>query len=120
MVRDARDRGYSAQQTIALWELVRQGEKKRVFPYQENADVMFNSALAYELAALKPLVEPLLRQVPFGSHEYIEAKRLLKFLQWFSPIDQNLIPDNSILREFIGNSILSNFKIWQHANMINY
>jgi len=120
IVRDARDRGYSAQQTIALWELVRQGEKKRVFPYQENADVMFNSALAYELAALKPLVEPLLRQVPFGSHEYIEAKRLLKFLQWFSPIDQNLIPDNSILREFIGNSILSNFKIWQHANMINY
>jgi uridine kinase len=98
IVRDARDRGYTAQQTISHWEMVRRGKKNHVFPYQENADVMFNSALAYELTALKPLVEPLLRQVPYGSKEYIEAKRLLKFLQWFLPIDQHIIPDDSILR----------------------
>jgi uridine kinase len=120
IVRDSRDRGYTAQQTINMWELVRQGEKNHIFPYQENADIMFNSALAYELSALKPLVEPLLRQVPFGSPEHVEAKRLLKFLQWFLPIDQNLIPDNSILREFIGDSILSDFSIWQHNSMIQY
>ena len=119
-MRDSRDRGYTAQQTINMWELVRQGEKNHIFPYQENADIMFNSALAYELSALKPLVEPLLRQVPFGSPEHVEAKRLLKFLQWFLPIDQNLIPDNSILREFIGDSILSDFSIWQHNSMIQY
>jgi len=116
IVRDARDRGYTAQQTISQWENVRRGEKRHIFPYQENADVMFNSALVYELTALKPLVEPLLRQVPYGTLEFIEAKRLFKFLQWFVPIDPNLIPDNSILREFIGNSILKNFKIWQHRS----
>jgi uridine kinase len=75
---------------------------------------MFNSALVYELTALKPLVEPLLRQVPYGTKEFIEAKRLFKFLQWFVPIDQKHIPDNSILREFIGGSILKGFKIWQN------
>lgn len=120
ILRDARDRGYTAQQTISHWEMVRRGEKNRIFPYQENADVMFNSALAYELTALKPLVEPLLRQVPFGSMEYIEAKRLLKFLQWFLPTDQHLIPDDSILREFIGDSILTDFKIWQHSSYLGY
>jgi uridine kinase len=120
ILRDARDRGYTAQQTISKWEMVRRGEKRHIFPYQENADVMFNSALAYELTALKPLVEPLLRQVPFGSMEYIEAKRLLKFLQWFLPIEQNLIPDDSILREFIGDSILRDFKIWQHTDPTDY
>jgi uridine kinase len=114
ILRDARDRGYTAQQTIGRWEMVKQGEKQHIYPYQENADIMFNSALAYELTAIKPLVEPLLRQVPYGTLEYIEAKRLLKFLQWFLPIDQGLIPDNSILREFMGNSILQDFKIWQH------
>jgi len=114
ILRDARDRGYSAQQTISNWEMVRQGEKNHIFPYQENADIMFNSALAYELTALKPLVEPLLRMVPYGTREYIEAKRLFKFLQWFLPIEQKFIPDNSILREFIGDSILKDFKIWQH------
>jgi len=81
---------------------------------------MFNSALAYELTALKPLVEPLLRQVPYGTMEYIEAKRLLKFLQWFLPIDADLIPDNSILREFIGDSILQDFKIWQQRSAQHY
>jgi len=112
IVRDARDRGYSAQDTISRWESVRRGEKVHIFTFQENADVMFNTALAYELTTLKPLVEPLLRQVPFGNLEYIEAKRLLKFLEWFLPTDEEFIPDNSILREFVGNSSLKEFTIW--------
>ncbi len=116
IVRDARERGYSAQNTIQRWESVRRGEKRYIFPYQENADVMFNSALVYELSALKPLAEPLLRQVPFGTPEYIEAKRLLAFLDWFLPIESDLIPDNSILREFIGNSILQEFKLWHNGD----
>ncbi len=116
IVRDARERGYSAQQTISRWESVRKGEKDRIFPYQEFADTMFNSALAYELSALKPLVEPLLRQVSFGSMEHIEAKRLLAFLEWFLPVEPDLIPDNSIIREFIGGSILSGFKIWSNGS----
>ena len=113
IVRDARERGYTARDTIHRWDSVRRGEKRNIFPYQENADVMFNSALAYELSALKPFAEPLLRQVPYGTEEYMEAKRLLALLEWFAEIDGELIPDNSILREFIGNSILKNFKIWQ-------
>lgn len=112
IVRDARERGYPAQVTIQRWESVRRGEKRHIFPYQENADVMFNSALVYELAALRPLVEPLLRQVPFGTPEYIEAKRLLAFIDWFLPLDVDLIPDNSIEREFIGGSILKQFQLW--------
>jgi uridine kinase len=113
IVRDATERGYSAQQTIQRWDSVRRGEKRHIFPFQENADDMFNSALAYELSALKPLAEPLLRQVPFGVPEYIEAKRLLAFLDWFLPVDSSLIPDNSLLREFIGGSILRDFKLWE-------
>ena len=113
IVRDARARGYTAQQTISRWESVRRGEELYIFPYQENADVMFNSALVYELSALQPLAEPLLRQVPRGTPEFIEAKRLLAFLEWFLPVDADLIPDNSILREFIGGSILEDFKIWK-------
>jgi uridine kinase len=113
IVRDARERGYSAQETISRWESVRRGEERNIFPYQENADVMFNSALVYEMAALQPLAEPLLRQVPPGTAEHIEAKRLLAFLEWFLPVETNLIPDNSILREFVGGSILKDFKIWK-------
>jgi uridine kinase len=113
IVRDARERGYSAQETIGRWESVRRGEKRHIFPYQENADVMFNSALAYELSALRPLVEPLLRQVPFGADEYVEAKRLLAFLEWFLPVGDEWIPGNSILREFLGGSILRDFKVWR-------
>ena len=113
-MRDARERGYTAQHTIQRWESVRRGEKRYIFPYQENADVMFNSALVYELSALKPLAEPLLRQVPSATPEYIEAKRLLAFLEWFLPVDSELIPDNSILREFIGRSILSDFTLWHN------
>lgn len=113
IVRDARERGYSAAQTISRWESVRRGEKRYIFPYQENCDVMFNSALVYELSALKPLAEPLLRQVPFGAPEFIEAKRLLAFLEWFLPVDANLIPANSIVREFLGGSSLKEFKVWK-------
>ncbi len=113
IVRDARERGYSARDTISRWESVRRGEKEWIFPYQENADVMFNSALVYELSALKPLAEPLLRQVPYGTPEYIEAKRLLAFLEWFLPIDPALAPENSIVREFVGGSILREFRSWR-------
>ncbi len=113
IVRDARERGYSARDTIQRWESVRRGEKRYIFPFQENADVMFNSALAYELSALKPLAEPLLRQVPFGVPEYVEAKRLLALLEWFRPVSTEFIPDNSILREFIGSSVLKEFKLWR-------
>ena len=119
IVRDATERGYNAQQTIQRWDSVRQGEKLHIFPYQENADTIFNSALVYELSALKPLAEPLLRQVPFGVPEYIEAKRLLAFLSWFLPVDSSLIPDNSILREFIGESILREFKLWKNPDRID-
>jgi uridine kinase len=112
IVRDARERGYSAQDTISRWESVRRGEEKHIFPYQENADAMFNSALAYELSALGPLAEPLLRQVPPHTPEYIETKRLLAFLEWFLPLETVNIPDTSILREFIGGSILKDFKVW--------
>jgi uridine kinase len=98
--------------TIQRWESVRRGEKNHIFPFQENADVMFNSALVYEVAALKPLAEPLLRQVQYGTPEYVEAKRLLSFLEWFLPLDIDLIPDNSIEGEFIGGSILKEFQLW--------
>jgi uridine kinase len=113
IVRDARERGYTAAQTIGRWESVRRGEKRHIFPFQENANVMFNSALAYELAALKPFAEPLLRQVPYGTPEYIEAKRLLAFLEWFLPLDIDLVPETSIVREFLGGSILQNFTVWK-------
>jgi len=93
---------------------VRRGEKRYIFPYQNNADVMFNSALVYELSALKPLAEPLLRQVPYGTPEFIEAKRLLAFLEWFLPLESDFVPDNSILREFIGGSILKDFILWHN------
>ena len=109
IVRDARTRGYWAAETIGRWESVHRGERDFIFPYQENADAMFNSALAYELSALKPLAEPLLLQIRPGKPGYIEAKRLLTFLQWFEPIPVEPIPDNSILREFVGGSNLERF-----------
>jgi len=109
IVRDATYRGYTVEETLNRWESVRRGEKRHIFPYQEHADVMFNSALAYELAALKPLAEPLLLQVEPSSPRRVEAKRLLAFLQWFEPCGPELIPDNSILREFIGGSILRDY-----------
>lgn len=116
IVRDARERGYSAQDTIHRWDSVQRGEKEYIFPFQENADKLFNSALVYELSAIRKLAEPLLRQVQYGTPEYVEAKRLLAFLEWFLPVETNLIPDNSILLEFLGGSILKDFKVWKHSN----
>ncbi len=110
IVRDAQTRGYTAKDTISRWPKVRRGEHTWIFPYQENADVMFNSALAYELAIIKPLAEPLLLQIEPGKPEHVEAKRLLSFLQWFEPCLPDLVPDNSLLREFIGGSILKDYK----------
>ncbi len=106
IIRDATTRGHDARTTIEMWPRVRRGENRNIFPYQEHADIMFNSALVYELAALKPLAEPLLRQVDPESAEYVEAKRLLAFLEWFRPGRTDMIPNDSILREFIGGSIL--------------
>jgi len=110
IVRDARSRGYTAAETIAHWDKVRRGEERNIFIFQENADAMFNSALAYELAVLHPLAEPLLRQVEPGTLEWTEARRLLAFLEWISPCSTELIPDNSILREFIEGSILADLR----------
>ena len=107
MVRDARTRGTSALETIERWPSVRRGEDKNIFPYQESADVMFNSALVYELAVLKLYAEPLLFNIPRDREEYDEAKRLLKFLDYFLAIDSESIPKTSIIREFIGGSCLN-------------
>lgn len=104
MVRDARTRGTSAAETIAMWSSVRRGEETYIFPFQEEADAMFNSALIYELAVLKTSAEPLLFGIPKESKEYLEAKRLLKFLDYFVGVNPNEVPKNSILREFIGGS----------------
>jgi len=120
IVRDARSRGYSAMRTIQLWESVRRGEREYIFPYQENADAIFNSALVYELAALKSSAEPLLRLIPHGTDEFLEAKRLLAFLEWFLPVDEDLIPDNSIVREFVGGSILRDFHLWKNSPVENF
>lgn len=102
IVRDARTRGTSAKQTIAMWNSVRRGEEENIFPYQESADVMFNSALIYELAVLKLYAEPLLFSIGKDEPEYNEAKRLLKFLDYFLGVPGESIPSNSILREFVG------------------
>ena len=105
MVRDARYRSTTAEETIARWASVRKGEENCIFPYQEEADAMFNSALIYELGVLKQFAEPLLFNVPIDSPQYHEAKRLLKFLDYFLTIDSELIPANSLIREFIGGSV---------------
>lgn len=104
IIRDARTRGSSAANTIDMWPSVRKGEEENIFPYQESADVVFNSALIYELSVLKQYAEPLLFGITPDDPAYIEAKRLLKFLDYFVGVDSNLIPNNSILREFIGGS----------------
>jgi uridine kinase len=116
IVRDAAHRGYSAADTIARWPSVRRGEKRHIFPYQNNANLFFNSALVYEMSAMKRLAEPLLLQVEPGTPERIEANRLLAFLQWFDPIPEEgleLVASDSILREFIGGSILEKFELWR-------
>ena len=102
IVRDSRTRGTSAKHTIAMWNSVRRGEEQYIFPYQESADVMFNSALIYELAVLKMYAEPLLFGITPEEPEYNEAKRILKFLDYFVGMPADAVPHNSILREFIG------------------
>jgi len=104
IIRDARTRGTSAKNTIAMWPSVGRGEEAYIFPYQEEADVMFNSALIYELAVLKIYAEPLLFGISKEEPEHKEAKRLLKFLDYFVGIPAENVPSNSILREFIGGS----------------
>ena len=104
MVRDARTRGASAKRTIGMWPSVRRGEEQYIFPFQESADEMFNSVLIYELAVLKQYAEPLLFSITEEEPEFYEAKRLLKFLEYFQGIDSHNVPSNSICREFIGGS----------------
>ena len=109
LVRDAATRGYDATATIRRWPSVVAGEKKHIFPYQENGDAVFNSALVHELAVLRPLAEPLLLQVRPETPHWLEANRLLSFLQWFRPASPEVVPTNSILREFLGGSVLETF-----------
>ena len=104
IIRDYRFRNYSARETIARWPSVRRGEEKWIFPFQEEADVMFNSALLFELAVLKKHAEPILAEVPKYCDEYTEAHRLIKFLNYFIPIHDREIPPTSLLREFLGGS----------------
>ena len=104
MVRDARTRGITAKTTINMWSSVRRGEEANIFPFQEKVDATFNSALIYELAVLKQYAEPLLFGIEKGDPEYYEARRLLKLLEYFLGVSSESIPNNSIVREFIGNS----------------
>ncbi len=104
MVRDARTRGADARRTIDMWASVRRGEEQNIFPFQEDADAMFNSVLIYELAVLKQFAEPLLFQIDKGEPEYYEAKRLLKFLEYFLGVTSESLPNNSLCREFVGGS----------------
>lgn len=107
LIRDYNYRGYPAWETIKRWPSVRRGEEKNIFPHQENADIMFNSATLYELAVLKKFAEPILKQVAENRPEFVEANRLLKFLSWFKQIDETEIPPTSLLREFLGGSSFS-------------
>lgn len=104
IVRDARTRGTTARETIAMWDSVHRGEKKNIFPFQESADAMFNSALIYEMAVLKIYAEPLLYGIPSDCREHTEAKRLLKLLDYFLPMPTENIANTSLIREFIGGS----------------
>ncbi|MDE6574258.1 MAG: nucleoside kinase, partial [Muribaculaceae bacterium] len=104
IIRDHKYRGTTAEETIRRWPSVRRGEEKWIFPYQENADAMFNSSLLYELSVMKAYAEPILRSVPEDVPEYAEAYRLIKFLSYFLPVNINLLPSTSLLREFLGGS----------------
>ena len=107
IVRDMQFRGKSAEESLLLWPSVRKGEAKNIFAFQENADYYFNSAMLYELAALRKLVEPALAAIESNSPVYLEAKRLLRFIQYFLPMDDRYIPNDSILQEFLGGSIFN-------------
>jgi uridine kinase len=115
IVRDAATRGYDATASLRRWISVGRGEKQHIFPFQEHSDAIFDSSLIHDLAVLRPYAEPLLLQVQRDLPEYREARRLLGLLRWFRPAPANNVPDNSILREFIGGSILENFSIWPDA-----
>lgn len=104
LIRDHRTRGRNAEETLITWPSVRAGEEDNIFPYQEEADVMFNSTIIYEMSVLKKHVEPLLREIPEDSLAYIEANRILKLLRYFKSVEEDFIPQNSIIREFIGGS----------------
>ncbi len=112
IVRDASTRGYSATDTLQRWSSVVAGEKHNIFPFQEYSNAIFNSALVHELSVLRPYADPLLLQVRPDSPEYLEANRLLALLQWFRPAPPDSVPNNSILREFIGGSMLETFRLW--------
>jgi uridine kinase len=112
IVRDAASRGYDATSTLQRWGSVVTGEKQNIFPFQENAQAIFNSALVHELSVLRPFVDPLLLQVRPDAPQHLEANRLLSLLQWFRPAPTDPVPSNSILREFVGGSILENFRLW--------
>lgn len=107
MVRDYMTRGYSPEETLKVWPSVIRGGNKYIFPYQQNADAMFNSVLFYELAVLKSLVEPLLRRIEDSSPVYGEAQRLLGILRFVPVLSAHLVPNNSVLREFIGGSVVA-------------
>ena len=107
IIRDHKYRAVSAQETIRRWPSVRAGENKWIFPYQENADAMFNTAMLFELAVIKSQAEPLLEAVPENCPEHAEAYRLLKFLRYIKPIPETQIPPTSLLREFLGGSSFS-------------
>ena len=105
IVRDYNFRGYSAKETLSRWNSIKKGEKKYIFPYQEEADVMFNSSILYELSVLKKYALPILLEISKESQEFAEAKRLITLLNYFKEIKTEFVPENSILREFIGGSI---------------
>lgn len=115
VVRDAATRGYNATDSLRRWISVGRGEKQHIFPFQENSDAIFDSSLVHDLAVLRPFAEPLLLQVERDLAEYREARRLIGLLRWFRPAGSANVPDNSILREFIGGSILKDFSIWPEA-----
>ena len=105
IVRDNQFRGYSALHTLKMWDSVNRGEERNIFPYQEEADSMFNSSLIYELAVLKDYAVPLLKEINNTMPEYSEAKKLLSLLEYFESVPSEYVPTNSLLREFIGGSI---------------
>ena len=107
IVRDNQFRGYDAKHTIATWHKVNEGEEKNIFPYQEQADSIFNTSLIYELGALKPFAVPLLKEIKDTEPEYAEARRLINMLKYFDTIPQEVVPSNSLLKEFLGGG---NFK----------
>lgn len=111
LVRDARTRGYTAESTVLRWQSVRRGERTYIFPFQERADILFNSALPYETAVLKPLAEPLLLPYDHNSPASVEVQRLLGILRLFRPAEAEAVPDNSLFREFIGGSIMEHVRL---------